>query len=126
MPKKRKPGDPGKQWDEAGVRYTVNPADDRRLSDPDAYYLNQKDLKTGNKATAVYRGDGRLADVPANRDWERVPKQGGSRPQRTASGRQSTSPAKPASSTANTAPRKLGPQPHTAELRFPLTVPLRE
>lgn len=51
------------------MRYTVNPTDDPKVG-TDGYYLSQTDVASGEKATAVYNGDGSLANVPANRDWQ--------------------------------------------------------
>ncbi len=49
----------GAQWDQAGMRYTVNPTDDPAAG-PDGYYLSMLDLESGDKATAVYDGRGDL------------------------------------------------------------------
>lgn len=66
----------GEQWTEGDIRYTVNTANDKELVElglsKGAYYLNQVNLKTGEKATAVYTADGRLAPTRSNRDWKNV------------------------------------------------------
>jgi len=64
----------GAQWEEAGIRYTVNSSKEL-AHDLGAYYLNMVNLKTGAKATAVYNSDGTLAQVKANKDWVEVPTQ---------------------------------------------------
>ena len=69
----------GEQWQEGDIVYTVNTANDKQLEAlglaKGAYYLNQRNVKTGEKATAVYTADGQLAPVKANRDWRPAKKQ---------------------------------------------------
>lgn len=55
----------GDQWEQGGIRYTVNPADDPAAG-PGGFYLNQLDLQTGAKATAVYDANYNLVN---ERDW---------------------------------------------------------
>lgn len=69
----------GDQWQEGDIVYTVNTANDKELRelglDSGAYYLNQRNVKTGQKATAVYTADGELAPVKSNRYWKEVASQ---------------------------------------------------
>jgi hypothetical protein len=53
----------GAQWNEGGMRYTVNPTSDPAAG-PDGFYLSMLDLETGAKATAVYDGDYNLIKFP--------------------------------------------------------------
>jgi hypothetical protein len=64
----------GAQWQEGDIRYTVNSSSELK-HDVGAYYLNMTNVKTGEKATAVYNSDGTLADVRANQSWRPVPRQ---------------------------------------------------
>lgn len=59
----------GEQWEEGGMRITVNSALDDRVKG-EGYYVTLEDLETGAKSTAVYNEDGTLADVPRNRQFE--------------------------------------------------------
>lgn len=56
-----RPDGTGDQWDQGGMRYTVNPTDDPQAGS-DGYYLSMTDLETGSKATAVYDGNDNLLD----------------------------------------------------------------
>lgn len=51
-----RPDGTGDQWEQGGMRYTVNPADDPAAG-PDGFYLSMQDIETGDKATAVYDGN---------------------------------------------------------------------
>jgi hypothetical protein len=50
---------------------TINATSDPKA--PDGYYVSVGD--DTDHSTAVYNGDGTLADVKANRDWETRPRQ---------------------------------------------------
>jgi hypothetical protein len=63
--------DPSGQWEQDGVKYTVNETSDPAA--PGGYYLSQEDTETGDHATAVYNPDDTLADVRANESWAPAP-----------------------------------------------------
>lgn len=50
------PDGTGDQWDQGGMRYTVNPADDPAAGEG-GFFMSQQDLATGEKATALYDAD---------------------------------------------------------------------
>jgi hypothetical protein len=58
----------GEQWTGPdGTTHTVKSTDDPKV--PDGFYHSQTDSK-GNKATAVYESDYKLAKVKQNKDWK--------------------------------------------------------
>lgn len=62
----------GERWTNSdGSTVTVNSTNDPGA--PGGYYVSQSD--GGDHSTAVYNGDGTLADVPANSGWVDVPRQ---------------------------------------------------
>lgn len=100
---KRPERSPEGRWQEGDLRFTVNPATDHNLTkDALAHYLNVKDMKTGEKSTIVYNGDGTMASVKANRVWKEVPAQPQVRKptsKASATVKQSSTPTSAASST---------------------------
>lgn len=62
---------PSGKWDQGGITYTVNPADDKRAGSG-GYYLSMNDpSKPGQEGhgSVLYRADGSVPDAPTNRKW---------------------------------------------------------